>query len=135
MQAFGVQRVRSTGGKLAVDACFVWGPAIAFLVASGFAEAAPADSGAASSASAPAVGHEAPYRLSSAERSVMERPEVKSWTAAARKAGRVVTWRQDAVSAEPRCTDITLYEDAGPYLTRFGTWRACGPDVRRLRDD
>jgi hypothetical protein len=65
----------------------------------------------------------------------MDRPEVRSWSTAVRNAGRTVKWRDDVVSAKPRCTDVTLYEDAGPCLTRFGTWRARGSDVRRLRDD
>lgn len=121
--------------ELSASDMFRFGITVALLAAFGFAEAVPPNSAAASPASGAAVGRGEQYRLSDAERSVMELPEVKSWSASARKAGRVVTWRSDDVSTEPRCTDITLYEDAGPYLTRFGTWRACGADVRKLRDD
>jgi len=108
---------------------------VAFFAVLGMADAMPADSGAASNASAPAAGPRDPQRLSRAERLVMAQPEVKSWSAAVRAAGRAVTWRNDRVGTNSRCTDVTLYEDAGAYLTRFGTWRACGGDVRRLRDD
>lgn len=111
------------------------GTAVVLLVVSGFAQAVTVDSAAASSVSASAPGRQTPPGLLRQERAVMDRPEVKSWSTAVRKADRTVKWRDDVVSGKPRCTDVTLYEDAGPYLTRFGTWRACGADVRRLRDD
>jgi len=111
------------------------GIAVVLLVVSGFAQAVTVDSAAASSVSASAPGRQTSPALLRAERAVMERPDVKSWSAAVRKSGRSVKWRDDVVSGKGRCTDVTLYEDAGPYLTRFGTWRACGADVRRLRDD
>lgn len=109
--------------------------ALVLLSTSSVAQPVTPDSAAASSASASAVGHQTRIGLSRAERLVMDQPEVKSWSTAVKKAGRTVKWRDDAVSAKPRCTDVTLYEDAGPYLTRFGTWRACGSNVKRLRDD
>jgi hypothetical protein len=111
------------------------GTIVVLLFLSGFAGAVTVDSGAASSVSASALGRQTPPGVRRAERSVMELPEVKSWSAAVRKAGRTVKWRDDVVIGKSRCTDVTLYEDAGPYLTRFGTWRACGSKVKRLRDD
>jgi hypothetical protein len=104
--------------------------AVVLLALSGFARAVSVDSAAASSVSASAPGRQTPPGVRRAERAVMDRPEVKAWSAAVRKAGRTVKWRDDVVIGKSRCTDVTLYEDAGPYLTRFGTWRACGAEVK-----
>jgi hypothetical protein len=72
---------------------------------------------------------------SSAEDLVMGQPEVKSWSALVFHAGRSVASRVDTSEGGPRCVDVTLYEDAGPYLTRFGTWTVCGTEVLRHADD
>ncbi len=91
--------------------------------------------GTAPSASAPASGARVPAEASRASRLVMAQPEVKSWSKAVFAAGRTVAFREDRVSGRPHCIDEIVYEDAGPYLTRYGTWRVCGASVHRLRDD
>lgn len=66
---------------------------------------------------------------------VMKLTDVQAWSTAVRHAGRSVVVRDDAVTGKSHCIDVTLYEDAGAYLHRFGTWRVCGSAVQRLPDD
>ncbi len=66
---------------------------------------------------------------------VLKLSDVQAWSTAVRQAGRSVVVRDDSVTGRPHCIDVTLYEDAGAYLHRFGTWRVCGSAVRRLPDD
>ena len=66
---------------------------------------------------------------------VLKLSDVQAWSTAVRQAGRSVVVRDDSVTRKPRCIDVTLYEDAGAYLHRFGTWRVCSSAVRRLPDD
>ena len=66
---------------------------------------------------------------------VLKLSDVQAWSTAVRQAGRSVVVRDDSVTGKPRCIDVTLYEDAGAYFHRFGTWRVCGPAAQRLPDD
>ena len=66
---------------------------------------------------------------------VLQLTDVQAWSTAVRNAGRSVVVRDDRVTGKPACIDVTLYEDAGAYLHRFGTWRVCGSAAHRLPDD
>ena len=66
---------------------------------------------------------------------VLQLTDVQAWSTAVRNAGRLVVVRDDGVTGKPDCIDVTLYEDAGGYLHRFGTWRVCGSVAQRLPDD
>jgi hypothetical protein len=66
---------------------------------------------------------------------VLKLSDVEAWSTAVRQAGRSVVIGDDSVTGSPQCIDVSLYEDAGPYFTRFGTWQVCGQVVQRLRDD
>ena len=65
----------------------------------------------------------------------MGQPEVKPWSSAVNAAGRAVAFRVDTSRERRNCLEVTLYEDVGPYLTRFGTWLVCGEQVERIPDD
>ena len=69
------------------------------------------------------------------DRLVLLLNDVQAWSTAVRNAGRSVVVRDDSVTDKPDCIDVTLYEDAGAYLHRFGTWRVCGSAAQRLPDD
>jgi len=91
---------------------------------------------ASSSASATSFGDMTTSpKARQADQLVLMRPEVQAWATAVRQAGRSVVIRDDSVQGRPDCIDVTLYEDATQYLTRFGTWQVCGAVVLRSQDD
>jgi hypothetical protein len=74
-------------------------------------------------------------RSKASDKLVLQMTDVQAWSSAVRNAGRSVVVSDDSVTGKSDCIDVTLYEDAGAYLHRFGTWRVCGSAAQRSPDD